>query len=72
MRGFKANLVPPYMESGISGDLNQDKVRHVVAHLSYEGLQMWAAFGITAANRLHLSPREMLNTMEEYFNATKP
>ena len=39
--------------------------------LSYEGLMMWAAFGITTANRLHLSPREMLNTMEEYFNAIK-
>lgn len=72
MRGFKANLVPPYMESDISGELNQDKVRHLVAHLSYEGLQMWAAFGITTANRLHLSPQEMLATMEEYFSATKP
>lgn len=71
MRGFKAGLVPPYMESDISGDLNQDKVRHVVAHLSYEGLMMWAAFGITTANRLRLSPKEMLNTMEEYFNVVK-
>lgn len=69
MRGFKANLAPPYMESGISGDLNQDKVRHLVTRLSYEGLQMWAAFGIAAANRLHLEPREMLDIMEEYFNA---
>ena len=72
MRGFKAGLVPPYMESDISGDLNQDKVRHVVAHLSYEGLMMWAAFGIAAVNRLHLSPRDMLATMEEYFSATNP
>lgn len=72
MRGFKAGLVPLYMESGVSGDLNQDKVRHLVSHLSYEGLQMWAAFGITTANRLRLSPKEMLATMEEYFNATKP
>ena len=61
-----------YMESDISGDLNQDKVRHLVSRLSYEGLQMWAAFGITAANRLHLSPQEMLATMEEYFSAIKP
>ena len=72
MRGFKANLVPPYIESDISGELNQDKVRHLVSRLSYKGLQMWAAFGITAANRLHLSPREMLATMEEYFSAIKP
>lgn len=68
MRGFKAGLVPPYMESGISGELNQDKARHLVSRLSYEGLMMWAAFGITAANRLHLSPREMLDAMEEYFD----
>ena len=46
-------------------------IRHL-SRLSYEGLEMWAAFGITTANRLHLSPREMLATMEEYFNATKP
>lgn len=71
MRGFKANLEPPYMESDTPGDLNREKLRHLVTRLSYEGLVMWAAYGVAAANRLQLSPREMLATMEEYFNATK-
>lgn len=69
MRGFKAGLVPPYMESTIPKDLNQDEIRHLVTHLSYEGLLMWATMGITTANRLHMTPQEMLTTMEEFFNA---
>lgn len=65
MRGFKAGIVPPFMESTKPQDLNHEKVLYVVNHLSYEGLNLWATLGLLAANKLQMSPAQMIHVMNE-------
>lgn len=67
MRGFKGGIVPPFMESTNPSDFTHEKVLYVVNHLSYEGLNLWAAMGLLAANKLKMSPAQMLQAMEETF-----
>ena len=64
MRGFKAGIVPPFMESNVPGDLNISKVEYVVSHLTYEGLNLWAIMGLLAANKLKMTPAQMLQVMQ--------
>lgn len=71
MRGFKGGIVPPFMESDENGSLNNEKVGFVVAHLSHEGLMVWATLGLLACNKLKMSPKQMLGAMEETFSAVK-
>ena len=55
-----------------SGGLENEELAVVVASFSYEGLQMAAALGLSAATKSGMSPKEIDSLLNDMLSVSKP
>ena len=62
---WKPERKPSYMDSKEKDFLTGDYIKKAVMNLSYEGLQLCAAGYFLAMTKLHVSPAEICQLLEE-------